>query len=94
MGEGTTPKVEKICEFMGPKGPQWLLKAGDDYYVASGVTAAFTGWEVLVFPADENGEITNWGEVAGGRGITHEQAVEMLQVELDDAAASLRTDRP
>lgn len=45
------------------------------YFVVSGVVAFDTGhWEVLAFPADKNGKVLSWGEVAGesGEGVTHE----------------------
>jgi hypothetical protein len=60
-------------------GDAWLVKNGDKYFVVSGVNAMFSGWEVLVFPADEHGEVTSWSEVAGGRGITHEEAIADLE---------------
>ena len=62
----------------GFNGDAWLVKRGDEYFIVSGTTAMFTGWEVLVFPADEKGAVTNWGEVAGGRGISHEDAIAEL----------------
>lgn len=49
------------------------------HYVASGVVALITGWEVLVFKCDANGGITDWLEVAGGRGISHAQAIGDLE---------------
>ena len=45
---------------------QALLQKGSDYYVASFANTC-DGSEVLVFPADENGEVTDWLEVDGGR---------------------------
>ena len=59
-------------------GDAWLVKKGDDYFVVSGAQAMITGWEVLVFPADKDGEVTDWGEIPGGRAITHEQAIAEL----------------
>lgn len=61
-------------------GDVWLVKDTDtdEHFVVSGTDAAFTGWEVLVFPADAEGEVTNWIEVAGGRGISHEDAIAEL----------------
>lgn len=58
---------------------QWLVKRGDDYFVVSGVDAPFSGWEVLAFPADKDGNVTDWCEVAGSRGnVTHEDIVREL----------------
>ena len=57
-----------------------LVRAEDGrYFIVSGVDALFTGWEVLVFPADKEGEVTDWLETTGGRGITHEEAIDMLR---------------
>lgn len=51
---------------------QALIQENDssEYFVASYAWVSFTGSEVLVFPSDENGEITDWGEVDGGRGYS------------------------
>lgn len=65
----------------GFTGDAWLVKRGDEYFVVSGTNAPFTGWEVLVFPADKNGKVVDWGEVAGGRGISHEDAIRELEEE-------------
>lgn len=70
------------------RGIAWLVDAGkeveiDDiksrYFAISGADVMFYGWEVLVFPCDENGVVTSWGEVAGGRGVSHEWALEDLK---------------
>jgi len=45
---------------------QALLQKGRDYFVASYANVPPSGPEVLVFPADENGEVTDWLEVDGG----------------------------
>ena len=57
------------------------------YYIVSGVFALFTGWEVLVFPGDSDGEVTDWGEVAGHRGITFTEAI----LELEEVLSRPRT---
>ena len=49
------------------------------FFVVSGTVAMYTGWEILVFPADGEGNILDWGEVAGGRGISYENAIEELE---------------
>jgi len=36
------------------------------------------GPETLVFPAHEDGSVTDWGEVAGGRGTSRIQAIAEL----------------
>jgi hypothetical protein len=49
-----------------------------DHFIASGTNAMFSGWEVLVFPATPDGDVEEWLEVAGGRGISHMEAIEDL----------------
>lgn len=61
----------------------YLDKETGDYYVLSGVVAMYTGWEILAFPADEKGEVTDWGEITGGRGIDFETAEAFLEDELE-----------
>lgn len=48
---------------------QVMIECDNKYYV---VSESLPGWvpvETLVFPCDENGEITNWIEVAGEIGV-------------------------
>ena len=73
----------------GFTGKAWLVKKNKkikfgetgetEYFVVSGTNAMFSGWEVLVFPATEEGDVLDWGEVCGGRGITHEDAMKELE---------------
>jgi len=57
----------------------------DRYFVVSGVTAPFTGWEVLVFPYDiAKGDVIKMLDVAGGKGITFEEAYVDLERYLND----------
>ena len=37
------------------------------------------GWEVLIFPSNKNGDMLSGGEVAGGKDITHREAIENLR---------------
>jgi len=77
---GECMAVEIIKKHLeGFTGDAWLVKKGDEYYVVSGTSAMFTGWEVLVFPSDENGKVTDWGDVCGGRGIDHQEAIPALR---------------
>ena len=39
----------------------------------------YSGWEVLVFSANVEGQVTDWIEVCGGRGISHDEAIEQLE---------------
>jgi hypothetical protein len=57
---------------------QTLVKRGDEYFVVSSANIPFSGFETLVFPADAEGEITDWIEVAGGRGMSHQEAITEL----------------
>lgn len=70
-------EVETVKELpTSPTGAsQCLVRKGDQFFVVSSVSAMYTGFETLVFPADENGEVTNWGEVAGGRGMSRSEAI-------------------
>ena len=73
-------RVEVIKKDLnGFTGTAWLLKKGRRYFVASGTHAMFSGWEVLVFRSDKNGEITSWSDVCGGKGISMNEAIEQLQ---------------
>jgi hypothetical protein len=48
-----------------------------EYVVVSATNAYMTGPETYIFPADEKGEITSWGELEGSfRGsLDHEKAL-------------------
>ena len=56
---------------------QCLVSIGDDYFVVSSIASAFdTGLpETLVFPGNAEGDITSWGDVAGGRNVSREDAI-------------------
>lgn len=68
-------EVTIIRELTGFTGSACLVKRGDDYFVVSSTVAMYSGPETLVFPADESGKVTDWGEVAGGRGVSRTQAI-------------------
>lgn len=52
------------------------IEVAGKHFVVSATVAPFSGPETLVFLADANGEVTNWIEVAGGRGsLDHEDAI-------------------
>lgn len=82
--------VETIRELGGWKGSAVLVKAGEDHYVVSSVTPIIGGPETLVFAADEQGEVTDWGEVAGGRGLSRSEAI----ADLEDSLASRDSQAP
>ena len=55
------------------------VKLKTKYFVVSRTNTMFTGWETLVFSADKNGKVIDWGEIAGGKGMTHEDAIRDLE---------------
>lgn len=88
--------VEIVKEITGKSSTgarQCLVKAGDEYFVVSSVVAMFTGFETLVFPANADGDITSWGEVAGGRGVGREEAIADLEEQLRREEEERRQDR-
>jgi hypothetical protein len=58
---------------------QTLVKKDEKYFVVSSSLVPFTGLETLVFPANAMGEITHFLAVAGGRGMTHLEAIVDLE---------------
>lgn len=56
--------------------PEEYQKISTQYFIASGLTSSQTGWEVLIFPADENGDFIVWSEVLNGTGLTHWEAID------------------
>lgn len=48
-----------------------------EFVVVSATNAMFSGPETYIFPSDENGKVTNWGELDGSfRGaLDHERAL-------------------
>lgn len=72
--------IEIIKEQVSPVGAeQVVVRKGNKYFVVSSVNAMFTGFETLVFPSDAEGNITNFHEVAGGRGMSREEAIAELE---------------
>jgi len=86
-------KVEVIREDLPDfKGRTVLVKSEDGrYFVISSVNAApDTGLpETLVFEADEDGE-TNFRDVAGGTGVSRDEALTELESVLDGGPRSPR----
>lgn len=50
------------------------------------IFSSIGGPETLVFPADKDGNVTDWGEVTGGRGVSREAAIRDLDAWLRDGA--------
>jgi len=74
-------KAEIVRELEGWKGRACLVRKGDDYFAVSSVDALFTGPETLVFPATAEGDVTKWLQVAGGSGMTRQEAIAELEAQ-------------
>lgn len=72
--------VEVICP-VNPdhNGDQVLVRHGHAYYVVSSADVPFSGPETLVFEADALGAISSYCRVAGGRGMSREEAIADLE---------------
>ncbi len=70
--------IKELDDF---QGRACLVKLEEKYFVVSSVDSAFdTGLpETLVFPSDKNGKVASWGEVAGGRNVSREEAIRELE---------------
>ena len=75
----TTVKIIRELPVSETGASQCLVQKGTDYFVVSSIHAPFSGFETLVFPADSKGNITDWGEVAGGRGADRADAIADLE---------------
>ena len=72
-------KVTIVKELSGFTGQACLVRRGrSKFFVVSSTVAPFSGFETLVFPADAKGHVISWGEVAGGRGVSREEAIAEL----------------
>lgn len=73
--------VKELSDF---QGAACLVTDGSNHWVVSSLTAAFdTGEpETLVFPANSDGRVTSWCEVAGGRHMSREEAIADLEASL------------
>ncbi len=90
-----TEVVTKIAKFIsekvsGVRANMHLYKMtpaldGHQFVVVSAVNAMFSGPETLIFPSDESGEITDWGELEGSfRGsLDHSEALEDVGYEVE-----------
>lgn len=59
-------------------------KTYHEYVVVSATVAMFSGPETLAFPANANGEVTDWGELAGFRNcLDHEAVLESMGYEVE-----------
>lgn len=77
-------KVETIRELTPSdnwRGKVVLVKKGEDYFAISSVNVPYSGFETLVFRATKEGTVIDWGEVAGGKGVSREEAIRQLEDE-------------
>lgn len=71
-------KVDFVRELSGYTGSACLVKREDQFFVVSSTTV-FGVPETLVFPGDKNGKVTDWGEVAGGKYCSRDEAISELE---------------
>lgn len=73
-------------------GSACLAKIGNDYFVVSTILSApdHGGAETLAFPCDADAEVSDWGDVAGGRGKSREDTIRELVEIGPDAESSGR----
>jgi hypothetical protein len=87
---GGQVRVEPVRSLDGWAGDARLVRAEDGrYFVVSRADTPDAGSEVLVFEADEEGNVNSLDEVVGGRGMSHEQAIAELAAGLDRGAGGL-----
>ena len=70
-------KIRKLTDFTGDAA-LYLLDDGS-YVIASSVVDVYSGPETLVFASNEDGDVTSWNEIGGGRGyLDHKEALASL----------------
>jgi hypothetical protein len=57
-------------------GDVWHIEVDGKYYAVSRADTFDRGDETMIFPADENCKVTDWGEVYAGYGEDHKTAIE------------------
>lgn len=67
--------VRDVSEANGARGVQLLIHVkpplqGYEFVVASSVEVPYSGFETLVFPSSEAGEVSSYMEIGGGQGST------------------------
>jgi hypothetical protein len=73
-------EVTIVRELDGWKGSACLVEMGGEFFIVSSISSApdHGGPETLVFPSNPEGEVSSFGDVAGGRGVSREQAISEL----------------
>ena len=77
-----------IRELDGFTGQACLVELCGKFYAVSSTHALFGGFETLVFRCDGDGNVTDWGDVAGGRGYSREEAISDLEATISNEEAS------
>lgn len=68
-----------VRELSGFAGGACLVRAENgDHFVVSSANVPYSGPETLVFAADSNGKVTSWRDIAGGKNMSREEAIEDL----------------
>lgn len=76
----------------GVGGTACLVKRDEEFFVVSSIPRApdHGGPETLAFASDENGKVTDWGDVAGGRDWSREKTIAELAEKGPDASSGGR----
>lgn len=56
-------------------GEVWHIEVGGNFYLVSRAFTFDRGDETMIFPGDESGEVTDWGEVYAGYSVDHATAI-------------------
>jgi hypothetical protein len=78
-GEGKVYRLDppiEIKDYDVELGGYKVIGTSEHVWVSATV-AMFSGPETYIFPSDENGEVTDWGELEGSYrgGLDHEEAL-------------------
>lgn len=75
--EGKGTGEMRLFRLDPPMGDEYIDEGPIEYVVVSATIAMFSGPETYIFPANEEGEITSWGELNGSYrgGLSHEAAL-------------------
>jgi len=78
----TATRIKTLADFRG-YAALYKLQDSDTFVAVS--TIVFRGIaETMVFPSNQMGEVTDWNEIAGGKGLLlHADALEELGYEVE-----------
>gem|GEM_PF-6984198 len=75
--------VEVIRELSGFKGSTCLVEHLGKFYIVSLTGACCYGPKTFVYPSNEQGEVASWMAVAGGMGMTRDEAISDLMTVIE-----------